>query len=110
MNGVMNKLPNTQGNVRWGDWSTAFLLVLAMQVAAARLAATLWTKDLFLVQVIAFLGTILGLALGKSIFKRIWVSLFAFAYGAILIPWQLSLTLDPDIRWREKLINLWGRL
>lgn len=106
----MNKLPDTQGNVRWGDWSTAFLLVLAMQVAAARLAATLWTKDLFIVQVIAFLGTILGLGLGKSIFKRIWVSLFAFVYDAILIPWQLGLTLDPDIRWREKMINLWGRL
>jgi transglutaminase-like putative cysteine protease len=106
----MNNIPGNRGDVRWGDWSTAFLLVISMQVAAARLAATLWTIDLFLVQVVTFIGTLLGLTLGKSRFRRVWVVLLAFGYGAILIPWQLGLTLDPDIKWLERLINLWGRL
>jgi transglutaminase-like putative cysteine protease len=81
-----------------------------MQIAAGRLVATLWTKDLHLVQVIALFGTILGLALGKSIFKRFWVVVLAIAYGLILIPWQIGMTLEPEIKWNDRLINLWGRL
>jgi transglutaminase-like putative cysteine protease len=52
----------------------------------------------------------LGLALGKSVFKRFWVIFLALAYGLLLIPWQLGLTLDPEIKWRDRLVNLWGRL
>jgi len=94
---------------RW-DWLAAILLVIIMQIAAARLAATLWTKNLDLVEFLTLLGTILGLALGKSIFKRFWVSVFAIAYGIILIPWQLGLTLDGDLEWLDRLSVLWERL
>jgi transglutaminase-like putative cysteine protease len=96
--------------VRWGDWLAALLLIIIMQIAAARLAATQWTKDLSLVQVLTFFGTILGLALGVSIFRRFWVGFLAFAYGIILIPWQLGLTLDHEIEWRERLLSMGGRL
>jgi transglutaminase-like putative cysteine protease len=106
----MSNLPAKKSNIRWGDWLTALLLVIIMQIATARLVATLWTKDMGVVQVVALLGTILGIALGKSIFKRFWVVFFAFAYGLLLISWQIGLTLDPEIKWRERLVNLWGRL
>ena len=106
----MSDLPTDKVYIRWGDWMTAALLIIMMQIAAGRLVATLWTKDLHLVQVIALIGTILGLALGKSIFKHPWPVFFAIAYGSIVIPWQIGLTLDPEIKWRERLINLWGRL
>lgn len=106
----MSNLPVKKANIRWGDWLTALLLIIIMQISAARLVATKWTKELNLVQVITFSGTILGLALGKSIFKRFWVIVLAIAYGSILIPWHFGLTLEPELKWRERLINLWGRL
>lgn len=99
-----------KANIRWGDWLSAILLIIIMQIAAARLVATLWTKDLTLVQTITFIGTILGLALGKSIFKRFWVVFLAVCYGIILIPWQLGLTLAVETTWRGRLEILGVRL
>jgi transglutaminase-like putative cysteine protease len=106
----MSNLSAKKTNVRWGDWFSAILLIILMQIAAARLVATLWTKDLPLVQVTTLIGTILGLALGKSIFKRFWVVFLAISYGIILIPWQLGLTLDIEATWRERLQVLGVRL
>ena len=106
----MSKLPKNKVNIRWADWLSALLLIVILQIAAARLAATLWTDDLHLVQVTTLLATILGLALGKSIFTRFWVGVFTAAYGLILITWQIGLTLDRGIRWTDRLTNLWGRL
>jgi transglutaminase-like putative cysteine protease len=81
-----------------------------LQIAAGRLVATQWTEDLQLVQVITLFGTILGLALGKSIFNRFWVVFFIIAYGLILIPWQIGLTFEPGTKWPDRLINIQGRL
>ncbi len=106
----MTNMPTIKTNIRWGDWLSAILLIVIMQIATARLVATLWTKDLHIVQIITLLGTLIGLALGKSIFKRFWTIIFTIAYGVCLIPWQIGLTLDPEIQWNDRLINLWGRL
>ncbi len=92
------------------DWLSVILVILTMEIAAARLVATLWTKELSLVLLVTFLGTILGLVLGVSIYRRLWVVILAVAYGAILIPWQLGLTLESELRWHDRLINIWGRL
>jgi transglutaminase-like putative cysteine protease len=96
--------------IRWWDWLSSILLLIILQIAAARLVATLWTKDLPLVQLITLLGTILGLALGKSIFRRFWVVFFAVVYGVSLIPWQLGLILDVDTTWLDRLQILVARL
>jgi transglutaminase-like putative cysteine protease len=106
----MNKLLFDKTITRKWDWVSVFLLILIMEIAAARLVVTLWTLELNLVLLVTFLGTVLGLALGISVYRRLWVIILAAAYGAILIPWQLGLTLDADLRWRDRLINLWGRL
>jgi hypothetical protein len=106
----MKSMPVKNGSFRWWDWLTVILLIIIIQIAAARLVATSWTKDLHQVQVVALLGTVLGLALGKSIFRRFWVVFFAIAYGIIVIPWQLGVTLEPEILWLDRLTNLWGRL
>jgi hypothetical protein len=97
-------------NNRVWDWLSVILLIIIMQIAAARLVATLWTLDLDLVMVVTLFGTLLGLALGKSVFNRFWVFVLAVIYGSILILWQLGLTLDPEIYWHDRLVNLWGRL
>ena len=106
----MSKLEITKTHYRIWDWLSVILLIIIMQIAAARLVATLWTLDLNLVMVVTFLGTLLGLALGKSGFNRFWVFVLVIVYGSIIIPWQLGLTLDPEIHWHDRLINLWGRL
>jgi transglutaminase-like putative cysteine protease len=92
------------------DWVSVVLVILTMEIAAARLVATLWTLELNLILLVTFLGTILGLTFGISTYRRLWVIILAIAYGVILIPWQLGLTLDADLHWRDRLINLWGRL
>jgi transglutaminase-like putative cysteine protease len=106
----MSKLDISKTNHRVWDWLSVILLIIILQIAAARLVATLWTLDLNLVMVVTLLGTILGLALGKSVFNRFWVFVLVVVYGSILIPWQLGLILDSDINWHDRLINLWGRL
>jgi transglutaminase-like putative cysteine protease len=106
----MSKLDIKKTNNRVWDWFSVILLIIIMQIAAARLVATLWTLTLNLVMVVTFLGTILGLTLGKSVFNRFWVLFLTIVYGSILIPWQLGLTLDSEITWHDRLINLWGRL
>jgi transglutaminase-like putative cysteine protease len=106
----MDKPAINNSNFRWGDWLSAILLIIIMQIAAARLVATQWTKDLTLVQVITLIGTLLGLTLGKSVFKRFWVIFLAACYGIILIPWQLGLTLAVDTSWRDRLGILGVRL
>jgi transglutaminase-like putative cysteine protease len=106
----MSSLPKHKENPRRADWLSAILLIICMQIAAGRLVATHWTEDLYLVQVIALFGTLLGLALGISIFRRFWVFFLAVAYGLILIPWQIGLILEPEIEWRVRMLNLWGRL
>ncbi len=106
----MDSENDRNASIRWVDWLSGFLLAVLIQVAAGRLAATQWTKNLALVQVVALLGTILGLALGKSIFKRFWVAFLGLSYGLVVIPWQLGLTMDHELRWKERLLFLLGRL
>jgi transglutaminase-like putative cysteine protease len=106
----MRRLPKNNSNTRWVDWLSALFLLILLQIAAARLVATLWTDDLHLVQITTLMATIIGLALGKSIFNRFWVVFFAVAYGLLIIPWQIGLTLEHEIRWNDRLANLWGRL
>ncbi len=100
---------STKTNGRW-DWPAAMLVLVILQIAAARLVATKWTADLNLVQAIVFFGGLLGLALGFSVFSRTLAGFFATAYGIFIIPWQLGLTLAPGIEWVERLSSLRGRI
>jgi hypothetical protein len=96
--------------LRWWDWLTALLLLLALFSSAARLVATRWTESLDLVVTVALLGAVLGLLLGQSIFPRGVSFFFTLAYGAFIIPWQLGITLGMNVGWLERLISIRGRL
>ena len=74
---------------RW-DWLSAILLFFLMQVAAARLVTTNWAKDLYVAESLAAFGTILGLALGASRFKRRGLFLLTFLYTLVIVVWQIS--------------------
>lgn len=95
---------------RWWDLLAAIFLLLAMLTAASRLVATGWTRDLSVVQSLAFFGVAAGLALGYSQFRP-WIAvLFAFAYGSFAIPWQLGSILGGEFPWLERMTILTNRL
>jgi transglutaminase-like putative cysteine protease len=95
---------------RWWDSLLVFLLILMFFSAASRLIATNWTEHLSIVQTIALLGVLSGIALGQSLFSPSTVWFFAFAYGAFVIPWQLGLTLGEGIQWSERLLSMMNRM
>jgi transglutaminase-like putative cysteine protease len=98
---------------RWWDLLAAFLLLAALSTAATRLVATKWIDHLDIIQALAFLGALAGLALGQSRFSPRLATVFALAYGLFAIPRQLGLTLEyvpEDILWGDRLLILAGRL
>ncbi len=80
---------------KW-DWLTAILLFLLLQVSAARLVTTNWAKYLYFAETLAAFGTILGLALGASRFKRQAILWLTFLYTLVVVPWQLSSASDKE--------------
>jgi transglutaminase-like putative cysteine protease len=95
---------------RWWDIPSAILLLAAVLTASIRLASTDWIENLFIIEYVAVIGLIAGLALGQSSFKRNTVLLFIAAYGLFIIGWQLGTLTDPGILWSERLASLGGRL
>ncbi|HSQ26478.1 MAG TPA: hypothetical protein VLM80_05085, partial [Anaerolineales bacterium] len=95
---------------RWWDFSAAILLLAALLTAAARLVSTRWTEDLSIVQNLVLIGVIIGFALGKSVFSHQTAITLGAAYGTFAVPWQLGLTLEKDLIWRERMQVLINRL
>jgi len=86
------------------------LLVMLMLSAAARLWITDWTPDLGLVQSSALIGSILGLALGYSVFKRGPTWLLIAGYSAVILPGQwLRIIESKESAW-QRLASVGGRL
>jgi transglutaminase-like putative cysteine protease len=106
----MKSPPENPGFIRWWDLPAALLLLAALLTAAIRLSATHWAEDLSIVQNIAFLGAIAGLALGQSRFSSSLSSIFALVYGIFVVPWQIGLTLGEGIQWSERLTSISNRL
>ena len=95
---------------RWWDFSAAILLLAALLTAAARLVSTRWTENLSIVQNLVLIGVIIGFALGKSVFSHQTAITLGAAYGTFAVPWQLGLTLEKDLIWRERMQVLINRL
>lgn len=93
---------------RW-DWPAAILVFLLIESSAARLVTTDWTPFLYFTESLAALGTLLGLLLGHSSFRRgvLWL---AAGYTLTLIPWQLTGAVDLDLPMRERLAEVGVRL
>lgn len=79
-----------QPTPRAWDWVSAGLVFLLLQITAARLVATDWAPDLFWTESLAGLGTLLGLALGISRFRRGAVLTLVIGYSVTVVPWQLT--------------------
>lgn len=97
---------------RWWDPLAASLLLAGLLTAAGRLVATEWVDHLSLIQTLAVLGGMAGLALGQSRFPPGLAVVFALLYGLFAVPWRLGLTLAvaDDALWGDRLIIMVGRL
>jgi len=95
-------------NSRW-DWLAAVLLVAAIFIAAVRLNATNWTPDLGYVDLLSVLGTVLGLALGYSRFRRPALRWLVFGYTIVIVPAQLCRLIVGEKTAIGQLASLGGR-
>ncbi len=100
---------NTAPNRTW-DWFAVILVILLVQVSAARLAMTGWAPFLFFTQTLSLYSTILGIFLGYSSFHKRTVGWLAFLYSIVIIPWQLTRAIDIEGTFTERLISLGGRM
>lgn len=92
------------------DWPSAILLFFLLQTAAARLVITDWTPFLFFTQTLSAFGVALGLALGYSAFSRRAVTWLALLYSVVILPWQMTLAVDAEAPFLERLASIGGRL
>ena len=74
---------------RW-DWYAALLLLALVSTAALRLSITDWTSELDYVEIIAALGAIVGVMLGRSRLRRGSVWWLACGLTLIVIPLQIA--------------------
>jgi transglutaminase-like putative cysteine protease len=95
---------------RWLDVWSIIALIVALLIVASRLVATNWTKNLNVIQYLAFVAVIFGIGLGASKFSNAVVKLLALAYGLFGIPWLLGMTLNPGLDWHTRLISMGNRL
>ena len=96
--------------VRWWDFPSAAILFIALLTSAERLVAAGWTPGLESTAFLAALGTLLGLALGKSRFRSGTASLLAIGYSLFFVPWTVGARLYNTVEWGERLVSLGGRL
>ena len=94
------------------DWLSAGLLFLMLQATAGRLVIANWAPFLYFASILAALGTILGLALGTSRFKRSRVTWLAIDYTLMVLPWQWTVVIQSDINvsFRDQLHMVASRL
>lgn len=93
----------------WDAWA-AVLLMAALLTVSIRLALTEWTDHLVVTSLLVLLGAALGLALGTSRFPLWGATFLALAYGAVVVPWNVGLTLRREMAWGDRWREIAHRL
>jgi transglutaminase-like putative cysteine protease len=93
---------------RWWDIWLALLALAAISLVGARLWATDWTRDLYILVYLAFFAALTGLALGYSRFSPWLSALFAAAYGLFITGWLFGTTVEMEMTWRDRILNYLG--
>lgn len=96
--------------VHWWDWTSVVLLLLLLQTAAARLIATEWIPSLDLIRSFAWMGAIIGLAVGYSVFSSRRARWLSFFYMLFMLPLQWTVVIEGPVALAEKLSSVGGRL
>jgi hypothetical protein len=87
----------------------AFYFFMVMISSMAFRAAD-WADHLDLVAIVAAIGALAGLALVRSTFSHRTAIFFSTVYGIFIVVRELSLTLDPALIWRDRILAFLGRV
>ncbi|WKZ46095.1 MAG: transglutaminase-like domain-containing protein [Anaerolineales bacterium] len=104
------KKPYVPPLVHWWDWTAVLLLFLLLQTLTMRLTITEWTPSLDMIRGSAWMGMVIGLALGYSTFSRRRARWLSFFYMAFLLPLQWTTIIEGPVMLEEKLLSVGGRL
>lgn len=99
----------TSPNRTW-DWSAAGILLMIVLAASVRLAATEWTTNLYFGEAMGMIGACVGLALGASRFRGRLAGWIGLGYTLTILPWQLTILSESDLKLGERLIELGLRI
>lgn len=94
---------------RYWDYISIICLYGALMAVAFRLGLTNWIRRLDEVELLVFVGFIIGIFLGKSMFNPIMAFMIAFAYSLTVVPFQLVLSRFPGVELSTRLVNLFIR-
>ena len=92
------------------DFPSAALLTALLLTAGQRLYVTHWAPGLVVAIMLTFIGVVLGLALGFSIFKPTTVFWLALGYSVPIVILVLGGFFYHEIAWVERIADLGGRL
>ena len=93
---------------RWWDLWMALLALAAVSLVGARLWATEWTQDLYILVYLAFFASLTGTALAASRFSAWLSALFAAVYGVFITGWLFGTTVEMEMTWRDRILNYLG--
>ncbi len=93
---------------RWWDPWVAVFSVAAVVLVGARLWATEWTGNLHTLMFLAFFAGVAGLALGVAQFSPLTIAIFSLVYGAYYSTWLFGTTLEKNLTWHERIVNILG--
>jgi transglutaminase-like putative cysteine protease len=91
------------------DWFLLIVVVVMVMSAAWTMPAADWADNLNILPFLAILSVLSGAALARSRFPGWLATIFGWVYGLFLIGWQLGLTLDNALIWRDRIISLASR-
>jgi transglutaminase-like putative cysteine protease len=90
-------------------WSTLLLLWAMLLVATIGIMQADLIGGLQILPIVATLALLAGLFLSKSIFSDRTAHLFSLVYGLFFVSVLVASILPPEIPWRERVIDLFGR-
>jgi transglutaminase-like putative cysteine protease len=93
---------------RWWDVWIALFTLGAVSLMGARLWATEWTADLYILVYLAFFAALTGIALGSSRFSPWFSAVIAAVYGVFITGWLFGTTVELELSWRDRLLKYLG--
>ena len=94
---------------RWWDPIAVGSLFLIVFLTTYSLELTYWTYDLNRITSIALLGTIAGILIGQSMYRRKFSIALVFLYAVLIFFYQFIFSLSNEPKWVDRITTLGGR-
>jgi transglutaminase-like putative cysteine protease len=95
---------------RWWNIFAAFMLGALFLMTSLKIQSTEWTDDLHIINWLTFIGFLLGLGLGYSVFRRYILGLFFFLFSVLIVPYSIATTYESGIIWITRYESIYRRI